>query len=225
MIKIHKALPVLVLLAIFAGGFSGVQAGYPQQDVTPTASETPAVAETAAPTEGQSAPVDENATTAEWPQVQNNPARTGFYSGSLGTNFTIGWRRAFQPEKIYPQVQAIVAGGKVLVGTEMGNLYALDALTGAQAWPGDADVAALYCGPEAAAELAASPPAARADAFARAWSALEARLKACRRGLEEYSPQRERHLSAARVTCQIRHDGLWAAAALCGGASGAGQAA
>ena len=134
MIKIYKALPLLVLLAILASGFSGVQAGYLQQDVTPTTSETPAVEETTVPTDGQSAPVDENATTAEWPQVQNNPARTGFYSGSLGTNFTIGWRRAFQPEKIYPQVQAIVAGGKVMVGTEMGNLYALDALTGAQAW-------------------------------------------------------------------------------------------
>ncbi|MDF8359327.1 4'-phosphopantetheinyl transferase superfamily protein [Achromobacter anxifer] len=115
-------------------------------------------------------------------------------------------------------------GPYILCGLSRQGMPGVD-LTGAQAWPGDADVAALYCGPEAAAELAASPPAARADAFARAWSALEARLKACRRGLEEYSPQRERHLSAARVTCQIRHDGLWAAAALCGGASGAGQAA
>ncbi|KGD85590.1 hypothetical protein JL37_29500 [Achromobacter sp. RTa] len=88
-------------------------------------------------------------------------------------------------------------------------------LAGGESWPGDADVARLYCGPEVAAGLAASPPAERPDAFARAWSALEARLKACRRGLEEHSPERERHLAAARITCQVRHDGLWASAALC----------
>ncbi|MDR7944391.1 4'-phosphopantetheinyl transferase superfamily protein [Achromobacter aegrifaciens] len=115
-------------------------------------------------------------------------------------------------------------GPYILCGLSRLGLPGVD-LTGAQAWAGDADVIRLYCGPQAAAELAASPPAARADAFARAWSALEARLKACRRGLEEYSPERERHLAAARITCQLRHQGLWAAAALCGGASGASQGA
>lgn len=115
-------------------------------------------------------------------------------------------------------------GPYILCGLSRLGLPGVD-LTGAQAWAGDADVLSLYCGPQAAAELAASPPAARADAFARAWSALEARLKACRRGLEEYSPERERRLAAARITCQLRHQGLWAAAALCGGASGASQGA
>lgn len=115
-------------------------------------------------------------------------------------------------------------GPYILCGLSRLGVPGVD-LASAQAWPGDADVAGLYCGPEAAAELAASPPAARPDVFARAWSALEARLKACRRGLEEYSPQREQHLSGARITCLVRHDGLWAAAALCGGASGACQGA
>lgn len=115
-------------------------------------------------------------------------------------------------------------GPYILCGLSRLGMPGVD-LAGAQAWPGDADVLALYCGPQAAAELAASPPGGRADAFARAWSALEARLKACRRGLEEYSPQREQHLAAARLTCQVRHQGLWAAAALCGGAPGAGQGA
>jgi len=86
---------------------------------------------------------------------------------------------------------------------------------GAGGGEGDIDVARLYCGPEVAARLAACAPAGRADAFAQAWSALEARLKACRRGLEEYTPVRERHLAAARLTGQVRHDGLWASAALC----------
>jgi len=115
-------------------------------------------------------------------------------------------------------------GPYILCGLSRLGMPGVD-LTGAQAWPGDIDVLALYCGPQAAAELAASLPGGRADAFARAWSALEARLKACRRGLEEYSPQRERHLAAARLTCQVRHQGLWAAAALCGGAPGVGQGA
>lgn len=115
-------------------------------------------------------------------------------------------------------------GPNILCGLSRLGMPGVD-LTGAQAWPGDADVLGLYCGPEAAAELAASPPAARADAFARAWSALEARLKACRRGLEEYSPQREQYLAAARITSLVRHEGLWAAAALCGGAAGARQGA
>ncbi|MBO1013389.1 4'-phosphopantetheinyl transferase superfamily protein [Achromobacter sp. SD115] len=115
-------------------------------------------------------------------------------------------------------------GPYILCGLSRQGVPGVD-LTGAQVWPGDADVLALYCGPRAAAELAASPPSGRADVFARAWSALEARLKACRRGLEEYSPQRERHLASARLTCQIRHQGLWAAAALCGSAPGAGQGA
>lgn len=93
---------------------------------------------------------------------------------------------------------------------------------GAGGGAGDIDVARLYCGPEAAAELAACDPAGRADAFARVWSALEARLKACRRGLEEYAPVRERHLAASRLTCQVRHEGLWTSAALCP-AAGNGQ--
>lgn len=94
---------------------------------------------------------------------------------------------------------------------------------GAGGGEGDIDVARLYCGPEVAARLAACAPAGRPDAFARAWSALEARLKACRRGLEEYTPLRECHLAAARLTAQVRHDGLWASAALCPPADGPRQ--
>lgn len=93
------------------------------------------------------------------------------------------------------------------------DLAAVDG--GAGGGEGDIDVARLYCGPAAAARLAACEPAGRADAFARAWSALEARLKAGRRGLEEYTPVRECHLAAARLTSQVRHEGLWASAALC----------
>jgi len=112
-------------------------------------------------------------------------------------------------------------GPYILCGLSRLGVPGVD-LAGGESWPGDADVARLYLGPAAAGGLAASPPAGRADAFARAWSALEARLKACRRGLEEYSPERERHLAAAGITCQVRHEGLWASAALRPDAADAG---
>ncbi|SSW68152.1 hypothetical protein AGI3411_03480 [Achromobacter agilis] len=104
-------------------------------------------------------------------------------------------------------------GPYILCGLSRLGVPGVDLAGGADG-PGDADVVHLYCGPEAAAGLAACPAPDRADVFARAWSGLEARLKACRRGLEEYSPERERFLAAARITCQVRHDGLWASAAL-----------
>jgi hypothetical protein len=71
---------------------------------------------------------------AEWPQAQNSAQRNGYSNETLGTNFVVRWTHPFQPEKIYPQVQAIISGGKVFVGTEMGNLYAYNATTGAQSW-------------------------------------------------------------------------------------------
>jgi PQQ-like domain/PQQ enzyme repeat len=70
----------------------------------------------------------------DWPQVQRDPQRTGYSPEILGTNFQVVWTHPFQPEKVFPQVQAIVYDGKVFVGTEMGNLYALNAATGAQIW-------------------------------------------------------------------------------------------
>jgi hypothetical protein len=70
----------------------------------------------------------------DWPQVQRTPQRTGYTTETLGTNFHVVWTHPFQPEKVYPQVQAIVYSGQVFVGTEMGNLYALNATTGEQAW-------------------------------------------------------------------------------------------
>ena len=70
----------------------------------------------------------------DWPQVQKDPQRTGYTSEILGTNIQVAWAHAFQPEKVYPQVQAIVYDGKVFVGTEMGNMYAFDALSGTQVW-------------------------------------------------------------------------------------------
>ena len=79
---------------------------------------------------------NENDLALDWPQVQRDPQRTGYSPEVLGTTFpyTVAWTHAFQPEKVFPQVQVIIYDGKVYVGTEMGNLYALDAKTGEQVW-------------------------------------------------------------------------------------------
>jgi len=132
-------------------------------------------------------------------------ARAGWTESSKGPRMARGapWQSSFS-----------YCGPYILCGLSRLGVPGVD-LAGGAPWSDAAEVALLYCGPEAAAGLAACPPADRPDAFARAWSALEARLKACRRGLEEYCAERERHLAAARITCQVRHDGLWASAALC----------
>lgn len=70
----------------------------------------------------------------DWPQVAKDPQRSGFSAETLGTNFQVRWTKSFQPERVYPEVQAIIYSGQVFVGTEQGNLYALDATTGAQRW-------------------------------------------------------------------------------------------
>jgi len=68
-----------------------------------------------------------------WPQIGRNPQHTGDSPESLGSNFpTRTWTHAFQPDKIYPQVQAIIYCGKLFIGTEGANgkkpaLYAFDA--------------------------------------------------------------------------------------------------
>jgi len=75
---------------------------------------------------------------ADWSQAGQNPEHTSLSPETLGTTFSIAWRHAFQPERVFPQVQAIVyydgTNRNVFVGTEQGHLYALDAATGTQRW-------------------------------------------------------------------------------------------
>lgn len=74
----------------------------------------------------------------DWNQAGKDPQRTGFTSELIGSTISVKWRYPFQPERVHPQVQAIVyddgSGSKVFVGTEMGNMYAIDALSGAKKW-------------------------------------------------------------------------------------------
>ena len=85
-----------------------------------------------------------------WPQVAHDAQRSGSSPENLGPNYyqagsttqinnvDVTWEHAFQPDKIFPQVQAIVYCNKVIVGTEGANdqtasVYAFNAQTGLQA--------------------------------------------------------------------------------------------
>lgn len=68
------------------------------------------------------------ASSTDWPQVQKDPQRTGFTTEALGTTWKVKWTFPFQPERVYAQVQGIVYDNKVYIGTEMGNMYTIDAV-------------------------------------------------------------------------------------------------
>lgn len=80
----------------------------------------------------------------DWPQVGRDPQHTGYSPETVGTNFQIRWRKAFQPDKLNPKVQPIVGQGsdsifRVYIGTEGANgqpptLWAFDATSGNVSW-------------------------------------------------------------------------------------------
>jgi outer membrane protein assembly factor BamB len=71
---------------------------------------------------------------ADWPTVHSDPQRSGFTKETVVGPFERKWCRDFHDEMIASRCEAIVAEGKVYVGTFSGNLYALDALTGETVW-------------------------------------------------------------------------------------------
>lgn len=71
---------------------------------------------------------------ADWPQLQGNPQRTGYTAETVRPPWKVAWFRNFPPERVAREVQALVYAGKVFLGTKSGNLYALDAKTGKEAW-------------------------------------------------------------------------------------------
>jgi len=74
------------------------------------------------------------AAAADWPQLQNGPQRLGYSPEKVDVPLKVAWQRPFSPERLHPQVQPIIAEGKVFIGTEMGTLYAVDAQTGKDVW-------------------------------------------------------------------------------------------
>lgn len=147
--RAHRLVPALILALFLLGGGQGIALAL-DPSVTPTPAPTlqPSDGTPVAQATASSTPAEpvENAAPpglfdglslavpSDWPQVQGNPQHTGYAPEVLGTNFQVAWRYPFQPEKVHPQVQAIVYGGKIFVGTEMGNLIAIDARTGSRAW-------------------------------------------------------------------------------------------
>ncbi|GAB4561730.1 MAG: hypothetical protein Kow0047_09250 [Anaerolineae bacterium] len=76
----------------------------------------------------------QSAQTDDWPQLQHDPQRTGYAPLSIQPPFKLAWYRNFQPERVGRDVQAVICAGQVYVPTMAGNLYALDASTGAELW-------------------------------------------------------------------------------------------
>jgi len=69
-----------------------------------------------------------------WPQLGGNPQHTGYSAEDLRPPFRIKWNVQFQPERLYPAVQPVVADGRAFLGTESGNFYAISMADGARAW-------------------------------------------------------------------------------------------
>lgn len=74
------------------------------------------------------------AAASDWPQLGNGPGHTGCSAEKLAPPFALKWNVQFQPERLYPAGQAVVASGRVFLGTESGNLYALGAADGRRLW-------------------------------------------------------------------------------------------
>ncbi|MBM3458744.1 MAG: hypothetical protein FJX77_09460, partial [Armatimonadetes bacterium] len=71
---------------------------------------------------------------ADWPTLHQNGSRTGFTEDSVRGPYHLDWVREFPQETLPTRVEAIVAGGRVFVGTLSGNLHALDRRTGRTVW-------------------------------------------------------------------------------------------
>ena len=71
---------------------------------------------------------------ADWPQLQNGPARWGYSPEKIDVPLKRAWVVGLSPERLLPQTQPVIAGGRVLLGTEMGNFHAFEATTGKKLW-------------------------------------------------------------------------------------------
>lgn len=66
--------------------------------------------------------------------VRGEPQHGGFSEAALKKPFHLEWAVEFEAERLGAAMEPIVAEGKVFVATHTGNLYALDAATGAGLW-------------------------------------------------------------------------------------------
>ncbi len=117
------------------------------------------------------------------------------------------------PEGSSWRVSVSYSDAHVLCGLSWQGTPGVD-LARIAAFPGLCDVAALYFDPKQAAKLTNLSPQEQTREFARAWSLLEARQKACGIGLQEYCATRDERLALAKMSSQLVQDGLWASAVL-----------
>lgn len=80
----------------------------------------------------------------DWPTVRHDVERSGRTADEVRGPYTKRWVRYFPGEIMTTRMEAIVAGGRVFVGTYSGNLYSLDAETGEIAWKFSAQGAILH---------------------------------------------------------------------------------
>lgn len=71
---------------------------------------------------------------ADWPQLQNGPARLGYSAEKIEMPVKNAWAVGFAPDRVHPQAQPVVAGGKLFLGTAGGSFYAFDAKKGGKVW-------------------------------------------------------------------------------------------
>lgn len=74
---------------------------------------------------------------ADWPQLQHDPAHTGYSPDQPDPPYRVLWLRDLE-EPMQTASQPVVADGKLFIGTGHGRLYALDRETGKTAWHYDA---------------------------------------------------------------------------------------
>ena len=74
------------------------------------------------------------ASAADWPQLQNGPQRQGYSPEKIDVPLQRAWAVGLSPERLHPQAQPVVAGGRVFLGTAMGNFHAFEAKTGKKLW-------------------------------------------------------------------------------------------
>ncbi|MGB2824596.1 MAG: PQQ-binding-like beta-propeller repeat protein, partial [Phycisphaerae bacterium] len=70
---------------------------------------------------------------ADWPQLQCDPAHTGYTADQPNPPYRLLWCRDLK-EPMATASQPVIAAGRMYVGTNYGNLYALDRGTGETSW-------------------------------------------------------------------------------------------
>src|SRR5262245_5828532 len=75
----------------------------------------------------------------DWPTVHHDARRSGFTADCVRGPYRLDWVAEFPRQTVSTRVEAIVADGRVFLGTLHGTLWALDRHTGKVLWKHAAD--------------------------------------------------------------------------------------